>query len=272
MKKNILGLLAALLGGGIVCAAAVVSLHALGSVGPTPGSIIMADEEELTYEVTWSFIKLGVVRLKANTDFSVQAWIDSYDGLPYVDLHSIYYSRMDSSLYSSGSWSLEKQEDGGWAGLNYIYDLPNKRLALEEVRQKDPQTPPHHRKSLDTIELKGTTFLDGISIGFHPRTLIHASQSVQVPTVLRGKLGTTTFYLPGEQTTVDLDAVDYPVRAIEMEGTTSVVGVFGMTGDFTGWFSDDPYAVPLKGKLKVLLGSVTMELVKWKRGSWTPPR
>lgn len=259
----------AFLGCGVVFSAAVISLYA---VAPTPGSVILADEEELTYEVTWSFIKLGVVRLKAKPDFSVQGWIDSYEGLPYVDLHSIYYSTMDSSLYSRSSWSLDKQEDGGWIGLNYIYDLPNKRLALEEVRQKDLQTAPHHRKMRDTIELSGMSFMDGLSIAYLPRKLVHTSQPVQVPTVLHGKLGTTSFFFPGEKTTVDLDAVDYPVRAIEMEGTTSVVGVFGMTGDFRGWFSDDQYAVPLKGKLKVLLGSVTMELVKWKRGSWNPPR
>jgi len=272
VNRQLLRLLTTLIGGGLVCAAAVLSLHALDSVGPTPGAIILADEEELTYEVTWSFIKLGVVRVKAKPDLTVQAWIDSYDGLPYVDLHSIYYSRMDSSLYSSSSWSLDKQEDGVWTGLNYTYDLPNRCLLIEEVRQKDAHSVPHHRKMRDTLVLTETSFLDGISIAFFPRTLVHTSRSVGVPTVLRDKLGITTFYLPGERTTVDLDAVDYPVRAIEVEGTTTVVGVFGMTGDFIGWFSDDPYAVPLKGKLKVLLGSVTLELVKWKRGSWNPPQ
>jgi len=261
-----------LLGCGLAIIAAGISLRAVDAVAPTAGSVILADEEELTYEVSWSFVKLGIVRLKSTPDSSVQAWIDSYEGLPYVDLHSIYYSKMDSSLFSQRSWSLDKQEDGEWTGLNYISDFPNKRLVLEEVRQKDPQTEPHYRKMRDTIALSGTSFLDGISIGYHPRLLVHTSQPVRVPTVLYGKLGTTTFYLPGEKTTVDLDAVDYPVRAIEMEGTTSVVGVFGMTGDFVGWFSDDQVAVPLKGKLKVLLGSVTMDLVKWKRGSWNPPR
>jgi hypothetical protein len=265
-------ILVAFLGCGAVFSAAVIYLYAFDAAAPTPGSVILADEEELTYEVSWSFVKLGIVRLKSTPDSSVQAWIDSYEGLPYVDLHSIYYSRMDSSLFSQHSWSLDKQEDGEWAGLNYIFDLPNKRLVLEEFRQKDLQTEPHYRKMRDTIALNGKSFLDGISIGYYPRRVVHTSQPVQVPTILYGKLGTTTFYLPGEKTTVDLDAVDYPVRAIEMEGTTSVVGVFGMTGDFVGWFSDDMYAVPLKGKLKVLLGSVTMELVKWKRGSWNPPR
>jgi hypothetical protein len=44
-----------------------------------------------------------------------------------------------------------------------------------------------------------------------------------------------------------------------------------MTGEFTGWFSDDEAAVPIKGKLNVLLGSVTVELIQWKRDSWSPP-
>jgi hypothetical protein len=45
-----------------------------------------------------------------------------------------------------------------------------------------------------------------------------------------------------------------------------------MTGDFVGWFSDDAAAVPIKGKLKVLLGNVTVELIRWNRKGWNPPQ
>jgi hypothetical protein len=58
---------------------------------------------------------------------------------------------------------------------------------------------------------------------------------------------------------------------VEVHGNTSAVGVFGMTGEFTGWFSDDEAAVPIKGELKVLLGTVTVELIGWKRSGWSPP-
>jgi hypothetical protein len=65
--------------------------------------------------------------------------------------------------------------------------------------------------------------------------------------------------------------VDSPVRVIEVEGTTTVEGIYGMTGGFRGWFSDDSAAVPIKGRLKVLLGEVEIELTTWNRKGWNPP-
>ena len=62
----------------------------------------------------------------------------------------------------------------------------------------------------------------------------------------------------------------YPVRVLEVEGSANAVGVYGMTGDFTGWFSDDEAAVLIKGRLKVLLGSVTVELIQWDRKERKP--
>jgi hypothetical protein len=167
---------------------------------------------------------------------------------------------------------VDRQEDGTWNGLMYHYDTAHRRLIAEKTRHRDPAAPPYERGSRDTLVLKQMQFMDGLSIAYLARTLIHTNRTVEIPTVLHGTLGTTTFYLPGEKTTVDLGAVEYPVKAIEMEGTTTVVGVYGMSGDFTGWFSDDAYAVPLRGKLNVLLGSVSMELVRWKRKNWIPPR
>jgi hypothetical protein len=45
-----------------------------------------------------------------------------------------------------------------------------------------------------------------------------------------------------------------------------------LTGDFEGWFSNDEARVPILAKMKVILGSITIELMRWKRAGWTPPR
>jgi hypothetical protein len=123
----------------------------------------------------------------------------------------------------------------------------------------------------DTIRLVSRDFVDGLSIAYFPRRYVHTSQSVAVPTVLYGKIGTTTFHFNRRKTEGTLEVLDRPVKMIEVEGTTSAVGIFGMSGEFRGWFSDDSAAVPLKGKLNVLLGNVNVELIRWKRGSWSPP-
>jgi hypothetical protein len=236
----------------------------------TSGRVVLADEEEYIYEVSWSVFKLGTIHIKAFPDYHAEAFIDSYEGLPMVDLHSVHFSLMDSLFYSRGSRSMEKKGDE-WSGLDYHYDLPAKRVWIDETVQKDPSAPPTSRHLKDSLILQDANFIDGLSIGFFPRRFVQTNQTVVVPTVLYGKLGNTTFHFNRKVVGEDIDALERPVRVVEVEGSTDVEGIFGMTGDFVGWFADDSLGVPIKGKLKVLLGNVTVELIKWHRKGWNPP-
>jgi hypothetical protein len=75
-----------------------------------------------------------------------------------------------------------------------------------------------------------------------------------------------------KKTSTEIDAVKYPVETIEFDGRADFVGIFGLTGGFSGWFSNDEAAVPIIAKMKVILGSIRLELVKWNRPGWVPPR
>lgn len=237
---------------------------------PSENDIMMAGEE-LLYEVSWTWFKLGTVRLKAGDQYSAEAYIHSYPDIPFVDLHSVQYTSMDSLFFSRSSHSEEKS-DGDWKGLRYVTETRENRLIVEETYRKQVAAEPFRREWKDTIQLESPFFVDGLSIGYFPRLFVHSVQTLDVPTVLYGKLGLTTFRFTNEKTTERLEVLDEPVKVIEVKGTTTVEGVFGMTGDFTGWFSDDSAAVPIKGKLKVLLGNVTVELIQWKRSDWHPPQ
>jgi hypothetical protein len=237
---------------------------------PLPGPAVLSDGEELVYEVSWTVFKLGTIRLWSRPDLSAEAHIDSYEDLPFVDLHSIHTTRMDPQFFSRASAALELKENGWW-GLEYTYDLPDRRVFVAETMRAAPDSAPSQRSPLDTIALADTSFVDGLAIAYYPRRFVQTGQTVEVPTLLYGKLGMTTFHFPAKPTSISIDAVDDPVRVREVEGSTSVVGIFGMTGAFTGWFSDDAAAVPIKGTLKVLLGTVDIELVSWKRSGWSPP-
>ena len=68
---------------------------------------------------------------------------------------------------------------------------------------------------------------------------------------------------------LDLDAFQQPIEAVELNGSTTIKGIAGFSGAYQGWFSTDGRAVPLQAKLKVFIGSVTVELENWK--NWTPP-
>ena len=237
---------------------------------PLSGPAVLSDGEELVYEVSWTVFKLGTVRLRSHADLTAEAYIDSYEDLPFVDLHSVHTTRMDSLLFSRASTSMELNE-ARWSGLEYTYDFPESRIFVAQTVRASPDSPASQRTPIDTISLVDTNFVDGLSIAYYPRRFVQTGQTVTVPTVLYGKLGTTTFQFPEEPTTVSIEALEQEVRVREVEGSTSVVGIFGMTGTFTGWFSDDVAAVPIKGTLRVLLGTVDIELVGWKRGSWNPP-
>ena len=239
--------------------------------GRLSSKTVLGDGEEYDYEVSWTFVKLGTIHLKVSPNYTVDVRVNSYPSVPFVELHSAHYSEMDTSFYSIASHTAEKK-DNEWWGLNYVYDLPRKRLIVEETHQTDPGQPPFFRQIKDTLELPSRAFVDGLAIAFLPRLFVHSHITLDVPTVLYGKIGSTTYDFSDSKTTENIDAVDYPVKVVEVTGTTTAVGIYGMTGDFTAWFSDDDAAVPIKGKLKVLIGSVTVELVKWNRKGWNPPQ
>jgi len=240
------------------------------TVTPSVQNAIVDGGEELVYEVSWTFFKLGTVRLRTFPNYTATAYVDSYEGLPFVDLHAIHETVMDSSFFSRGSRSIEKKGDSWW-GLNYVYDLPDKRLVVEETYQKEVQSPPYKRQVQDTLLLPSSSFLDGLSIGYYPRLMLRSGKTVDVPTVLYGKVGISTFHFSESKTSEMIEALEEPIRVIEVDGRTTVEGIFGMTGDFKGWFTDDSARVPIKGKLQVLIGNVTLELIQWKRARWSPP-
>jgi hypothetical protein len=83
---------------------------------------------------------------------------------------------------------------------------------------------------------------------------------------------TTSIRFGVERDEVDIDAVKHDIRVMKLEGETGFTGIFGLTGGFEGWFSDDEASVPIVAKMHVLIGSVRIELIKWKRAGWKPPR
>ncbi|HED05950.1 MAG TPA: hypothetical protein ENI61_04625 [Ignavibacteria bacterium] len=70
---------------------------------------------------------------------------------------------------------------------------------------------------------------------------------------------------------ISIDAVNYKISSVKIDGTTNFISIFGLTGHFEGWFSNDDAAIPLLAKMKVIIGNVTLELKKWNRKGWIPP-
>ncbi len=240
--------------------------------GPQP---VMVGGEELVYEVRWSMFKLGSIRIKTlpaknpGSVFSSVAYSDSYD-IPFVDFHAFSTSEMDSTLYSTGA-SLYERKDNRWMRQIYYFTPTSRTFVTEHAVVRDIHSAPLQTPTYDTLKLSYDRFQDGTSILYFARAHARDVKPISVPTLVRGKAGTTNFYFPGERTTETIDAVSNPVKVIQIEGKAEFEGIFGLTGDFVGWFSDDSAAVPIKAKMKVILGSITLELKEWKRPGWSPP-
>ena len=245
---------------------------------PTNLSPVISDGEELVYEARWWPFQLGQIRirtrLKTLPEGGVRpialAYIDSYGNLPFVDLHTVTETEMDSSLSTVSAKSIEKRGNEWWVLYHYI-DQTSKKLIIKDTWQKGKETAPYKPPILDTLEVTGQ-LQDGLSILFFTRSHLHSNTSVRFPTVVYKKLGNTSLHFTGEQSTTDIDAYDHPIAVKEFTGTAEFEGLFGLSGDFEGWFSDDEAAVPIKAKLGVIIGKIDIELIEWKRQGWVPPQ
>lgn len=229
--------------------------------------------EDLTYRVSYAGITLGTVRsltepyttFEGKKAIKVKVFINSNPNIPFVSLHSIYQSWMDSTATYSYNFNASTQIDENlWEFDKYLFDYSKMNLTMETYRDK---------KLLKKKEIGIKKYCnDGSSLLYAARTLVGSKKSIKLPTVIMGDTATTVINFRGTKQTTDIDAVNYPIMTTYFDGTANWTGVYGLTGGFEGWFSDDAARVPIKAKMKVYIGSVTLELQSWKRGSWQPPK
>jgi hypothetical protein len=238
-----------------------------------PSSRVLVEGEELVYNVRYTFIDLGQVKIRTLTRVQTPEYvayhsianINSYKGIPFVDLSATYESDMYSSVYSHAFVGKDK-EGKVWNFARYKFEYDKKRVLIDKGR-KDTLV-----ERRDTMELD-RHLQDGLSLFFYARDQLFSARRMNVPClVAEKKVNTYIDFSRQERKSVDLDAVDYPVDVVGFDGTAEFVGIYGLTGDFEGWFSNDEARIPIVAKMKVIIGSVTLELISWNRPGWNPPR
>jgi hypothetical protein len=229
--------------------------------------------EELTYRVSYLNITLGTIRtvteqtttLNGQKAYKVKVFIDSHPNIPFVSLHSVYESWMDATAtYSMQFVANTEVENKQWEVDKYLFDYTNKKLLMEKYRDS---------KIVKSrwFDIK-KRYNDGSSLLFAARSLLLSKKSLRMPTVIMEDTVNTVVNFNGKQEPVSIDAVQYPIKSVYLNGEANWTGIYGLSGRFEGWFSDDDARIPVKAKMKVYVGSVTIELQKWRRGSWQPPK
>ena len=228
--------------------------------------------EELAYNVRYGPLDLGQIRISVLSSwmeggapvYHSRGLIDSYKGVPFVDLHAVYETVMDSSIHSL-RFSGKTKDGDHWDFGRYAYSR-ERSLCLIEMGERDSVI-----TRRDTLVLPGP-YQDGLSLFFAAREYLFANRSMNFRAVVSEKVVNARIDFRNDRQSVEIDAVDHPVDVVHFEGEAEFVGLYGMTGGFEGWFSNDDARIPILAKLKVLIGSVTVELMAWKRAGWAPPR
>jgi len=228
--------------------------------------------EELYYNVSYGGLNIGQVHVRitgssgtgAATTYTARVTMDSYPGLPFVNLHSVYEDSIASPCHARWFTSRTRDDDR-WLTSTYTFDYPGRRLFVDRGIWKSRVD---HR---DTLRLDAP-HQDGLSLFFFARANMIPGRRYRVPTVVSEKQGITTLVVAGGRSAESVDAIEYPVDVLSCEGDAGFVGVFGFTGHFEGWFSNDAARVPILARLHVILGTVRLELMKWSRPGWVPPR
>ncbi len=234
---------------------------------------IYQEGEELEYEVRFLGIKLGTIQIisegieqnSGKEVFKAKSVIKSSDGIPFVSLHTIYESWFDKNITHSYRFKGNtKFLSDTWSYQELTFDYRRNTIINEKWENRQ-------LISSDTL-ISNKKWNDGLSLFFLARQFVDAKKSYKIPTFMGDDTTFTELNFSGKRENINIKSVNYPIKTIFFNGNANWEGVYGLTGKFEGWFSDDESKVPIRAKMKVLVGNVTIELVKWNRKSWSPPR
>ncbi len=243
--------------------------------GFTQGKVL-EQGEELKYEVYYGFIKLGEVKFKVSnvavdenkkTTCNANVVMKSYEGVPLVNISYIFESEMEyakNDLYSTNFYSSEFKDKAILnTTYNFLYDSNYVKILKET-----------NNKSLYNGNFKfnhGIKYEDGLSLFYAARLNSFENKNYNVPVFINENQNSVKYSFNINKDVVDIGMIDYDISVIKIAGNADFTGVFGLTGEFVGWFSDDDYRVPIKAQFNVLIGSVTLELISYKKKNWKPP-
>ncbi|MDT3739281.1 MAG: DUF3108 domain-containing protein [Candidatus Kapabacteria bacterium] len=229
--------------------------------------------EVIEYDVSFFGVKLGsiiikseqIIDFKGNKVFKAKAEMKSKSGIPFVSLHAFFDSWMNPKLtYSYEFTGSIKGDENIWEKESFYMDYPKNLITYEKkvnetVTENKPM--PFDKK-----------VVDGCTLFFFAREFTDIKKSVKVPTVIGGGISYTYLNFHGNKSKVTIPSISYPVKTLFFDGKAEWEGIYGLKGYFKGWFSDDEARVPIKAQMNVYVGNINIELVKWSRGNWQPPK
>ena len=230
-------------------------------------------EEKFVYDVSWTFLHIGTITLTTERIISdpgllrITMDLKTAPMLPFINIdeHNVTIMRISDGMtfYYYG----KLKEDSNLSEV-IIRFFESENFTVYETRDCNDGM----ITSKDTIRIK-EPYLVGASLINYTRLFADSGLIKSVPTLLGGKFYPTIIDFCGPTEYVDIDNHNKPIRCYKYKGSADWEGnaTAGLSGEFTGWFSDDNIRVVVYAEMEILLGSIDIELSEWYNPGWTPP-
>jgi hypothetical protein len=252
----------------------VVAAFALNfGAAPRLSAQMFQPGEVLEYEVSYIGILLGTIKMTVERTDTLRGYnivkaradIDTAPGIPFVEFHSVFETWMDASAQFSHQFLSTSKTRSGVEYTRYDFLFSQGKIRVEEGVNKTKQ------KEFDFLTPK--RWNDGLSLFFFAREFLKSGRYVSVPTAINSDTSLTLInFRDIQRENVEIKSLKNPVKTLYFKGEAKWKGIYGLEKDFEGWFSDDEARVPIRAKMKVIIGKVDIQLVRWKRANWSPPQ
>ncbi|MEP7146531.1 MAG: DUF3108 domain-containing protein [bacterium] len=235
-------------------------------------SKVLSEGEELKYIVYYGFIKLGEVKMKVEgkkTDgdkiiYSLYSTMKSYDGIPFVSLNSVFESEIvyDGKEMYSKRFKATEHDKEEVRTIEYKFNYDSNFTQVRKMKNGKVETD-------NIIKFnRNVKFQDGLSLFYNSRLSSFSSENFLIPVFMNEMETSVSYYFSSKAEEISIPSIEKDLTAIRCNGTTNFTGVFGLTGEFAGWFSNDEARIPLRSQMTVIIGNVTLELVSFTRKGW----
>lgn len=235
-------------------------------------SEVFSDGEELIYDVYYSFINIGWAKFNttrvvgSKNRYMCEAVLKSNEAMPFVTVDYYFASEIEvlDDYIRPVKFTGKEFKDGASSILTYDFHYDSSYVYIKK-NGFNGQVEYEKRIPLTAV------FQDGLSIFYFARYNFFSNKSSDVPALINQDSASIHINFNTSKTDISIGEVDYDISSVYLDGNTNYRFVFGLTGDFSGWFTNDEARIPVKAKLKVKIGNVTLELRSWKRKGWKPP-
>lgn len=251
--------------------AAILAIVPAGS----SGNDTIRPGEYLEYEVTYMGLPLAKVTVRTEKNVmiggrkrnKVKASVSTFDHVPMVDVNAVMQSWIDKAYGYSVKFSRNmKLKTGDWEYQEITFDYSGNMIYNKKwLRKKLAHSSRRRIKDKDRVR-------DPLALFCYTRILAARKSSKRVMTYFDGEPFYAKVTYSGKKDKTDTEGIGYPIRTVYVTGFARWEKGYGLTGKVEGWLSDDAASVPIKGKIDFILGKINIELVKYKRTGWRPPK